>query len=362
MQNQAKPQVRLGEWISEGWRMFTEQWKAWVVNALIFLGITVFPVAAVSIGSYLYFLSILTTTPRNATPDISGEAVFGFLMVLLVTILFSLVTQSFLLGGMHLSAMKQLRGEKVEVRDLFSGGSYFFQILGATLLIVALCAIGYLLCILPAFLVLGALFFTIPLIVDRRLGVVEAMKTSYELTRRNIWMFTLFVFVLYFLASAGNYACFVGMLATYPLLFTVTAVAYRDLFGLEGARYFRPPIPGYPQPYADVYQPHQPLTPPVNYWEQADEKNLRPVLEPPPRWDDPPSSSKRPPAAGAEPSADNPGNKSLPTNPEPPATDQIVPPVTESIPSAPTGLVCSQCQTALPPTAGFCPRCGTRVG
>jgi len=26
------PGARFGDWISEGWKMFTEQWKAWVLE------------------------------------------------------------------------------------------------------------------------------------------------------------------------------------------------------------------------------------------------------------------------------------------------------------------------------------------
>jgi len=29
------PKVRFGEWIGEGWNMFAEQWKVWVLNALV---------------------------------------------------------------------------------------------------------------------------------------------------------------------------------------------------------------------------------------------------------------------------------------------------------------------------------------
>ena len=348
MQNTNKPEVRFGDWISEGWKMFTEQWAAWVINSLIFLGLTVFPMVAIIMGYYIYFFSLMNTSPGSAPPDIQEQTLIGFVVVMLALMAFSLVAQSFLIGGMHISALKQLRGEKVEVRDLLTGGRYFFSILGAMLLIGILAIIGYLFCILPALLVFGAFFFTIPLIIDRGLSAVEAMKTSYALTRQNLFMFALFAFVLYLLASAGSYLCYVGMLATYPLLFTITAVAYRDLFGVEGARYFRPiaPPPDFRQPYPDVYQRPQPmgyaLPPPANESQKAA---------------DPPVQ------AYSETSPDHPENPASPApGQKPTATEQLVPPVNDAVTSATSGLVCSHCQTALPPTAGFCPRCGARVG
>ena len=361
MQNLAKPEVRLGDWISEGWRMFTEQWKVWVVNALIFFGISVIPVLALFVGFYLFLFSVMSAAPSSGPAQIPGEVMAGFFVFFPLLFLFLMVAQSFLLGGMHLSAMKQLRGGTIEVRDLFSGSSYFLPILGATLLIALFAMIGYLLCVLPAFVVIAATFFTVPLIIDRRLGVVEAMKTSYELTKKNIWMFTLFAFVLYFLSSAGSYACYIGILVTYPLLFTVTAVAYRDLFGLEGARYFRPPAPGYPPPYRDEYPPGQPLYPPVSYPATPPEEYLMPGSELTAVEADLPTPGKPLRASATEDLSDKISDAPLPADVLPTPAEPVVPPVSEPIPSAPAKRRCAQCQTALPPTAGFCPRCGVRV-
>ncbi len=86
------------------------------------------------------------------------------------------------------------------------------------------------------------------------LGVTDAMRASYEVTRQNLLMFTLFAVVLPLLAGLGAFACYVGLLVTYPLFFTIMAVAYRDCFGVPGARIFSqgapPPPPSYATPYA----------------------------------------------------------------------------------------------------------------
>ena len=37
------PTVRWGEWIGEGWQMFTEQWQAWIVHMLVFFVIMMIP-------------------------------------------------------------------------------------------------------------------------------------------------------------------------------------------------------------------------------------------------------------------------------------------------------------------------------
>ena len=76
------------------------------------------------------------------------------------------------------------------------------------------------------------LHFTIPLIIERRIGIGEAISASYDATKSNWFMFVLFVLVLGILASLGAFACYVGMVVSYPLYFTMTAIAYRDVFGV----------------------------------------------------------------------------------------------------------------------------------
>jgi hypothetical protein len=360
MQYLEKPQVRFGEWISEGWKMFTEQWKAWVLNTLIYALICFTPMIVVIFGFYGYLFTQIKNNPRSAQP-IPTEAILTFYLIFFAVMFVTLFVAAFFTGGMHQTALKQLRGGKVELRDLFSGGKYYFPILISSLLGGILSMIGAILCIVPAFLVGGCLFFTLPLIVERRLGAVEAMKTSYELTKRNIWMFALFAFVVQLIAQAGSYACYVGLLATIPLLFTITAVAYRDTFGLEGARYFRPNAPaapgGYAQPLANEYQPPapgygQPGFTPYAGPEYGQPQPPRPMTDPfSPPEPAPPVAHPEPPALPVE-SAE----------PPKPQFDATVP--LSNIPAppvAPVGLTCSNCGMALPDTAGFCPRCGTRV-
>jgi uncharacterized membrane protein len=359
MQNIEKPQVRFGEWISEGWKMFTEQWKAWVINTLVYALICGTPMALVIGGFYVYLFSqISKPTNPYGQPPIAPEAILTFYGVFFLVGFLTLFVAAFFTGGMHKSAMKQLRGGKVELRDLFSGGNTYFPILIATILIILLTLVGSMLCVVPGLLVGGGLFFTLPLIVERKLGPVEAMKASFELTKKNIWMFTLFAFVVSLISQAGAYACYIGLLATIPLMFTITAVSYRDVFGVEGARYFTPPpapsVPGaYGQPFPDAYQ-----APPYPGYGQAG-------YEPPYSGGSfaPPPPSENPPA---QPAPDQPllEHSVAPPNAEPPAPlpDGTMP--LSSITSSPppsARINCVNCQMDLPATAGFCPRCGTRV-
>jgi len=240
------PTVRWGEWIGEGWQMFAEQWQAWVVHILVFGLIMLIPM----VPFYMLVFAAGILRPQEDNPTLPLAIVGIYPIVFLLILLIS----AYLMSGAYRSAFKQLRGERIQLRDLFSGGDCWGRVLGALLLITILTGIGMMLCIIPGFIVAGLFFFTIPLIVERNLGVTDAMRASYEVTRQNLLMFTLFAFVLSLLASLGALACYVGLLVTYPLYFTVMAVAYRDCFGVPGARSFAqgapPPPPSYGSPYS----------------------------------------------------------------------------------------------------------------
>ncbi|HWN98206.1 MAG TPA: zinc-ribbon domain-containing protein [Blastocatellia bacterium] len=287
-------EVRFGEWISEGFNMFTAQWKGWVVLALGLFCSVALPTIVYTGFVYAAMIASAVGQASSRTPS-AAEPISAFLIIggFFLLALVMLPLAAVLIGGMHNAALKQVRGGQVEFKDLFSVRDRFLPLVGALLLYGVLVEIGSLLCVIPGLIVAGLLFFIIPLIIDRNLGVIDAMKTSVEMTKPNLLMFTLFALVVHLISGVGAIACYVGLLATLPLTFTMTAVTYRDCFGLEGAAKLPPA-----QPWgAATYSP--------------------PVLE---------------------------------------ATRPYSPPPQAPQPQA--GTVCPNCQASLPATAKFCFRCG----
>jgi hypothetical protein len=226
-------EVRFGEWITEGFRMFTEQWKAWVLQTFVLYAIIF---ALTGIG-FLGFVGIgmVATSSMEAAAPLLMMLLFAPLIVILM------IASCGFVCGMYKSAFKQLQGGRIEMADLFSGWDRFFPVLGATMCSSILVIIGLAFLIIPGIIISALLYFTVPLIVHRKIGVFEAMRTSKEVIQKNLFMFILFIFVVHFIAQAGIYLCYIGLLATLPLQFTIGVVAYRDCFGVAGARSFQPP-------------------------------------------------------------------------------------------------------------------------
>ena len=240
MDNNPVVEVRVGDWISEGWNMFTQQWKGWLTLSASFFVVVILPM--LTFVGLMYFGMLATMMSqqhsRRASPEIPIATLVGFYFGVFAVIIVLLPLTVFLIGGAYRAAFKQLRGGRVEFRDLFSARDCYWRLLGATLIHGLLIFIAAIFCILPAFIVAGLLFFTAPLIVERNLSIADAIRASRELTQRRLFMFILFAFLVQLIASVGSILCYVGLLATWPLMFTITAVAYRDCFGVEGAQSF----------------------------------------------------------------------------------------------------------------------------
>jgi len=107
-----------------------------------------------------------------------------------VSLVISLVLLAPLQAGFHLIALRAIRNEPTGFRDLFVGFSRWGTIVGASLLVSLLICLGILLFLLPG--ILWALTYAfVPIAVldrsrgvgpRRRLGPIEAMRRSRELT------------------------------------------------------------------------------------------------------------------------------------------------------------------------------------
>src|SRR5262249_7492429 len=156
---------------------------------------------------------------------------------------------SYLFSGMFRAAIRQAQGEAISVGDLFSGGDCLLRVLGLGILVAVaqlvvafvfavpgmiieeLRPLGSLASNIPSIIIAGFIFFAIPLIVDRNMGVFAAISASIEATKRQWWMFAIFVFAISLLSFVGVFGCVVGLLVTAPFYFTTPAIAYRDTFG-----------------------------------------------------------------------------------------------------------------------------------
>jgi uncharacterized membrane protein len=234
------------EVIGEAWQLFQQQMGTWIVASLI---------AAIVLACVVVPFYIVVFAASFAAARAGHAQPFDVSIGILPRITFQLVYSgvfSFLLGGMFRMATKQIRGEAISAGDIFSVVDVVGPLIGAVILVNIVQTIGMFLCCLPWLIFGGLLMFTIPLVVDRRMGPTDAMGASWNALRGEWLMATLFYVVIYILGHVGWIACCVGILFTFPFIPLGISLLYRDFFMDAGgpAPYVPPPpVPETPAAY-----------------------------------------------------------------------------------------------------------------
>ncbi len=195
-------------------------------------------------------------------------------MALVAIILGSLVPFGIMLGpmmcGIYLALFRRRRGEMVEFGLLFKGFDYFGESVAATLIHY----VPIVIIIIPFYIVLyGGLFlimprqggepdpssllgffavlvvfglvmmvliillsviftFSYPLIVDRKMSGLDAVKLSASGALANFWPLLGLLLLNGLIGFAGVLLCYVGIFLALPVTFSAIAVAYEQVFGL----------------------------------------------------------------------------------------------------------------------------------
>jgi uncharacterized membrane protein len=186
--------------------------------------------------------------------------------------------------GLYLSFFKKRRGEPIELGTLFKGFDYFGPSVVATLLHV----IPILVIVIPAYIVFYVVFilsmtvqgnepnpgamlgllglftmfwivmffviiiisigftFVYPLLVDRKMAAIEAIKLSFKAAMANFWRLLLLMILTGILSIAGVVLCYVGVFLAFPVTYGALAMAYEQVFGLAEPGDIAPNVPPLP--------------------------------------------------------------------------------------------------------------------
>ena len=191
--------IRLGDWLSGGWKVYSENWLL------------------------MSLATLLAAVLGGATAGILAGP---------------------LLMGLYRMAFKSMRQERPEINDLFNWQGRFLQAFLA-FLIFALIHLGVsgashsgALSALISFIITPLLTvvmgLTMPLILERKLDVANAINEVGRLVfSRDALMWWIVGLVFATISAAGLIGCFIGVFITVPWMISSSAVAYRDVFGFD---------------------------------------------------------------------------------------------------------------------------------
>jgi hypothetical protein len=158
--------------------------------------------------------------------------------LLILTVVFlgvSVLTMGILapvaMAGYTQSILLMVRsGKEPKPRDVFSHMRLFFPLLGFGILAFIAVAIGYLFFVIPGILITIALMFyciyMLPLMTDKELGIVDAIKESFAMVKQEDIVDHVVVVVLYSAVQMIGSTIVIGSLFTMPIATVFLMLVY----------------------------------------------------------------------------------------------------------------------------------------
>ena len=138
-------------------------------------------------------------------------------------------------GYIHSVLLMLREGREPKIQDIFSQMHLFFPLLGFGVVAFIVIIIGFLMLFLPGFLMVVAITFCclymLPLMTDKGLGVVDAVRESYRMAVKSQILDHVVVVVLYMGIIALGGSVFVGFLFACPLANVFLASVYNEKTG-----------------------------------------------------------------------------------------------------------------------------------
>lgn len=176
-------------------------------------------------------------------------------MAAVSVISFGILAPVALAGYMHAILLLLREDREPKVQDVFSQMGLFLPLLLFGVTVTVLAMIGLALLFLPGVLfLLAASFFCLymlPLMTDRRLGLLDAIKESYSMVTRDGINDHVIVFILFAGLSAVGGTVLLGSLFTLPLATLFLMSVYQSLAGAE-AESPAETAPPTPEPESDT--------------------------------------------------------------------------------------------------------------
>jgi hypothetical protein len=207
------PQLSVGSAISYGWAKYKANAGAWIAICLLAVVVS-------------WFVQFAFSGFRFETDYSSGGAAALSLVGTLVSFIVSTLFRAAFTNG----ALAELDGNRPAIGTFFN-----FKNLSAVFIVAILVgiatAVGFVLLIIPGIIVLYLTWYALTFAIDREQDAITAIKSSFELTSKNVGSLLLLALACFGLNVVGVILCFVGLLVTIPVTLIASTYAYRVLTG-----------------------------------------------------------------------------------------------------------------------------------
>ena len=171
----------------------------------------------------IYFMELLVITLIYTILNgpisimrLSGDDFHGFHWFFVPLIIFGMLYGLFVAGpvtyGAKWTFLKSVRGERVEIRDMFVVFQHnYWNAVVANIVVKIIVGLGFVMLIVPGIIFACRLAFVPYLVVDRNMDVMEALSVSWNMTRGYGLQIFLMGIMAFFIAIGGLIMLFVGI-------------------------------------------------------------------------------------------------------------------------------------------------------
>jgi len=183
----------VGDCYGHGWKMI---WKNFLELLLIGIIMLLFAIpingfALLAGQDFLY---------RNVTLFIIPAMIYGFFVLAPIS------------WGVYYAFLKAVRGEKVEIKDMFAFTKNYGSVIFAYILMNFIIGIGMLILIIPGIIFACKLAFVPFLVIDKKMNAMDAIKTSWSMTDGSAMNIFLIGVLAIFISIGGMIVFFVGLI------------------------------------------------------------------------------------------------------------------------------------------------------
>ena len=178
-------------------------------------------------------VNLMASLPSGVLQEMMARGIVGqgAIVIWLVLYLLGISVQIYMSLGVNIFLLKVVRGQNVEIGDLFKGGPYFFRMLGSSFLFSIAVCVGILLFIVPGIIVALMLWPYAYVLVDQNPPGLDCLSRAKQITRNNWGEVFLLGLASLGINILGMLACCVGLIFTIPLTSLMMAVAYCRMTG-----------------------------------------------------------------------------------------------------------------------------------
>lgn len=205
--------------ISEAWQNLSGL-KRYIIGA----GILMYILLAFVLGILIAIvMPSMGSDPEDPMPMLFAQLVLQPVMFIVIMPF---------VGGIIVMCLKHLQGRDVTFGDLFSVFNKTLPLFLAAILINILVSLGFLLLILPGIYLGVSYLLVVPLIIDRDLGVWEAMEASRKaITKRWFSVFGMYL-LLGLIVIISMIPLGIGLIWSIPLMALSFMLMYQKMFGI----------------------------------------------------------------------------------------------------------------------------------